>query len=539
MSSKTSIFRFPLRAAGWMLSASLLCGCSSPATVPLQPLPPTRTAQDPPEKGPIRGTKPALPAKLETAAADKAKPADTRGLMLRGGWYRIPLTAEESPTGIYEQAGYPRSGSGSNGRVAWNSGLDAAQPCYASTGVPNEPQAKQEKTAPQVINYHYRHAGLEQLMAQPASQRAELPGLLADSDHNVAVTAAVALARQGDAQAAPRLVSAVEDENLPLPARCAAAEALGQLGCPRSSEIEARRASEVMQNQILLALRAFIDRYGQFAPGASTGYQADLHAELLRALARHIDAADDPRFIAAVQVPSALVRIETLRAWAAGTRGSMPSEIVDLRSDDDPRVRAAAIKAVAARKPPGVRDFLISALHDADLAVRLAAIRGLGRLDDAQARTTLAEVLKDRSELIRAEAVVAISGYLRGWRIAGSGARRRRRCILARAAKSGRGLGRLWRQRRRGRRPAPAGRPQRRGRAASCSLPGRLAMGICRPRAPGCPGQGGRHRVASWLPSSLSRVGPPAADSPATHRRREGLRPSPSCGCGINTGSAK
>ncbi len=52
-----------------------------------------------------------------------------------------------------------------------------------------------------------------------------------------------------------------------------------------------------------------------------TGYQADLHAELLRALARHIDAGDDPGFIASAQVPSALVRIETLRAWAGGNRG--------------------------------------------------------------------------------------------------------------------------------------------------------------------------------------------------------------------------
>lgn len=124
-------------------------------------------------------------------------------------------------------------------------------------------------------------------------------------------------------------------------------------------------------------------------------------------MARHVDAADDPRFIAAVQVPSPTVRMETLRAWAAGTRGLLPTEIVDLRSDDNARVRAAAIKALTARKPPAARDFLTLALHDVDLPVRLAAIRGLGQLDDVQARATLADLLKDRSEAIRAEAVAA------------------------------------------------------------------------------------------------------------------------------------
>ena len=88
-------------------------------------------------------------------------------------------------------------------------------------------------------------------------------------------------------------------------------------------------------------------------PGASTGYQADLHAELLRALARHVDAGDDPRFIAAAEVPFVQVRIEALKAWAAGSRGAIPSQVVDLRSDDDPRVRAAAPDDIGRAEPPG------------------------------------------------------------------------------------------------------------------------------------------------------------------------------------------
>jgi HEAT repeat protein len=283
--------------------------------------------------------------------------------LLRGGWYRIPLSSEESAEGIYQEA------------------------------LSHEASPKQEKNSPPAIGFRYRHPGLEELMARPTDQRAGLPEMLNDRDRNVAATAAIALARHGDAKTAGRLIATIADDELPLAARCAAVEALGQL--PGDDQVE--------------TLRRLADRYGQFTPGVSTGYQADLHAELLRALARHVDAADDPRFIAAAQVPSALVRIETLRAWAAGTRGLIPAEIVDLRSDDDPRVRAAALTALAARKHPAACDFLTAAEHDVDLAVRLAAIRGLGQLDDAQARAVLSDLLKDRSELIRAGAVAAIA----------------------------------------------------------------------------------------------------------------------------------
>ncbi len=353
MSSKTSTFRFVLAVISG-LAAPLLCGCFLHTDVPLQPAAPSAT-RDSTDKGTAHAPMPLSPA---NNTAEGVQPAGTRGLMLHGGWYRIPLTAEESSAGIYDQA-----------------------------------LAKQEKPIAATAGFRYRHAGLERWMARPATERSGLPELLSDRDPNVAVTAAVALARQGDAQAAPRLIAAIEDETVPLPARCAAIEALGQLP----------------GNNQTAALQKLIDRHGQFRPGASTGYQADLHAELLRALARHVEAADDPRYVEAVQVPSAQVRIEVLRAWAAGTRGAMPAEVADLRSDESPQVRAAALAALAARNLPAARDYLTTALHDVDLSVRLAAVRGLGRLDDAQARATLAELLKDRSELIRAEAVMAIA----------------------------------------------------------------------------------------------------------------------------------
>jgi len=279
-------------------------------------------------------------------------------MLLRGGWYRVPLTAEESATGIY-----------------------------------NEAATKQGATASKTVNFRYRHPGLEQLTARPSAERTVLLELLADRDRSVAATAAVGLARQGNPQAAARLVAAIEDDDLSLTARCAAVEALAQL--PGDGQTA--------------TLEGLADRFGQFTPGASFGYQADLHAEILRALARHVDAADDPRFLVSAHVPSVQVRIETLRAWASGSHGMMPAEIADLRSDDDPRVRAVALVTLTARKHPSARDHLTSALHDVDLQVRLTAIHGLGQLDDAQARATLTDLLKDRSELIRAEAVAAIA----------------------------------------------------------------------------------------------------------------------------------
>jgi HEAT repeat protein len=85
----------------------------------------------------------------------------------------------------------------------------------------------------------------------------------------------------------------------------------------------------------------------------------------------------------------------------------VPQIVVDMRSDDDPRVRAEALAMLAARRYPDALDYLCAALHDVNLSVRLAAIRGLGELNDEKARAELAELLKDRAELVRAEAVSA------------------------------------------------------------------------------------------------------------------------------------
>jgi HEAT repeat protein len=147
------------------------------------------------------------------------------------------------------------------------------------------------------------------------------------------------------------------------------------------------------------------------APKEKTAKKRPDEAEALRELAQRVDAADDPRFREAAQSPSAEVRIEALRAWAASKKGPLPQIVVDMRSDDDPRVRAEALAMLAARKYPDALDYLCAALHDVNLPVRQAAVRALGELDDGKARAELAELLKDRAELIRAEAVVATAAH--------------------------------------------------------------------------------------------------------------------------------
>ena len=473
MSQGIASYRIAICAGGWALSALLLCGCNFFPANPFQLVKPVPAAHDSPQKGLTPDKGPVSPAKNETAASTTT-PVDARGLLLRGAWYRVPLIAEESVAGIY-------------------AGAVEKQP-QSDTGV---------------AGLHYRHAGLEQLMSAPPSWRADLPKLLTDGDRNVAVAAAIALARQGDARSAAPLIAAIEDEDLPLPARSAAAEALGLLpGGGHTTE-----------------LRRLIGRYGQFAPGASTGYQADLHAELLRALARHVDAGDDPRFLAAAQVPSTLVRIETLRAWAAGSRGSMPADVADLRNDDDPRVRAAALTALGRAKTsagprlpcggaarPGPRcppcghprpgtTRRCAGPHDPR---RLA--QGPGRLDSRPGR----------------------GGDCRP-RIAGRGARRGRRHVVAGAARRWR---RPW--------PSTPTAMERVPRGASWMTPAPTLSGRWFDRWP--PGRGKwparcfskrwartPSRSASWPPNSLPRVGPRAAASPTMGRPREGLRPSPRC----------
>lgn len=244
----------------------------------------------------------------------------------------------------------------------------------------------------------WRYPDLEDALADPGPQR-DLRATMAGPDRLAAANAAIALGRQGDASAEEPLVAAVRDRQLKLSSRCAAAEALG--GLPPGRPGQADGPGE--------PLRTLVDQYGQFGPEARARYAPELHAELLRSLARHEDPADDQRFLAALRSPSPEVQVAALRAWAAGRRGDLPTEAADLRTARDARVRAAALETLALRGHPQAQEWLAAALSDWEVPVRVAAIAGLGHLGDPKSREALERLAHDRAELIRAAAVTALA----------------------------------------------------------------------------------------------------------------------------------
>jgi HEAT repeat protein len=241
--------------------------------------------------------------------------------------------------------------------------------------------------------WHWRHPGVEELAARSGARQVDFHAYLGDKDAIVAANAAIALARGGDAAGATHLAEAVRTRTIKLPMRCAAIESLASLD----------------GEGITQTLSELLDEYGNSAGGNTSGYVTELHIELLRGLARHIDPAEDARLLAALRSASPEVRLAAVRAWGNGRHGTLPPEVVEMASDSDWRVRVAALEALSARQHPELLQHLTAALEDMDLQVRLAAIAALGRLDAGQAKATLAGLLKDRSESIRAEAVAALA----------------------------------------------------------------------------------------------------------------------------------
>jgi HEAT repeat protein len=241
--------------------------------------------------------------------------------------------------------------------------------------------------------FRWRYPELEDLLADPAAEPPDLRAALSDAHPTVAANAAIALARRGDGSGMDQLTAAIRNRQLKLSVRSAAAEALGRLGEPSP----------------LGPLRELIDQYGRFGPTSHARYLPEIHAELIRGLARHVDPADESRFTHALRSPSPEVQLEALAAWGAGQAAELPIEAADLRTAQDSRVRAAALRTLARRRHPQAEEWVAAGLSDCDVAVRLAAIAGLGELGGDRSRGLLKERLHDRAELIRAEAVAALA----------------------------------------------------------------------------------------------------------------------------------
>lgn len=262
--------------------------------------------------------------------------------------------------------------------------------------------------------YHWRYPDLQELLAEADLQRRLWRKALNDANLIVATNAAIGLARLGDGSGMEQLARAVhtpynaasdqpnpapgdETQVLKPPIRAAAAEALGALEEPSP----------------VLVLRDLVDRCQDRSVGeASVRSHLDvpgLQAELVRGLARHVDPADDSRFITALKSPDADVRVQAVNAWADGRKGTLPRQVADLRTDPDAQVRVAALNCLVRRRHPYVLDHLSAALDDYDLRVRIAAVSALGKLNGAEAQAQLKGLLKSQAELIRAAAISALA----------------------------------------------------------------------------------------------------------------------------------
>jgi HEAT repeat protein len=249
------------------------------------------------------------------------------------------------------------------------------------------------RTVDSGAEFRWHYPKLEDILARPSDRQPDFHALLNDADPIVAVNSALVLARTGDGAGRERLIDAARSPELPLPARCAAVEALANL----------------KESKAVDSLKDLLDQYGRFGKEVKAQYISELHAELIRGMAWHADVADNAAFIEALRSPAADVRLEALKAYAASPEKTLPIEAVDLRTDGDWRIRAAALEAIASRRHPQAADYLSSGLTDGDARVRQSAIAGLGILGTTEALATLQKLLKDPNDSVRAQAVSALA----------------------------------------------------------------------------------------------------------------------------------
>ena len=257
------------------------------------------------------------------------------------------------------------------GRDGWNAALAPQPPFPAAEG------------------FRWRHPDLESLLSLEGEERPDLAAALADDQPIVATNAAIGLSRRGDGRGRERLAKSAADTELRREMRCAAIEALGGL------EDQAATAE----------LRELLDRQSR-GPNGTADYSPDQHAELLYSLAPHVDAAAEPPFVEALKSPEVKVRLAAIRGMTLPGTEPLPAAAADLRSDQDHRVRAAALAAMVARRHASALEACRAALADYRLEVRLAAVEALGDLGGDEAKQALKRLEKE-PEVIRSATVSA------------------------------------------------------------------------------------------------------------------------------------
>ncbi|MBL8829648.1 MAG: HEAT repeat domain-containing protein [Planctomycetaceae bacterium] len=240
----------------------------------------------------------------------------------------------------------------------------------------------------------WRQEAVDAVWSTPHVDREALLAATSHSDAVIAANAAICLARLGDDRGRERLTQAVVDVQVPLELRRAAVDALGHLTAPDLADTLRRlvddNAGDVDANE----------RRGVYLP--------ELHAELLYALGRQIDAAGEARFAPRGPQLAPEVKLAALDAWSHGPVAEVPQTVADWRADVDPRVRTLAIQALAARRSSQALPAAQAGLNDTELEVRLTAIRALGQIGTREAHQLVTPLATHSGELIRAAAVESL-----------------------------------------------------------------------------------------------------------------------------------
>jgi HEAT repeat protein len=226
--------------------------------------------------------------------------------------------------------------------------------------------------------------------------RSDVAESMASPDPLTATNAAIVAAHWKTNSPGEHLAAAIGSDRLPLPVRCAAAEALGMVDEPTTAPM----------------LRALVDSMTRDEADKSPREMAhsvrqspDLHADLLRALSRHAKAGDEQWFNAGLNHSGWQVRLEAVAAWSALVDLSLPDQVVAMCDDRDPRVRAVALRTIAVRRDPRAVAALERGLDDEEFDVRVAAISGLSDIGTADAKALLGRLKDHGAEMQQAAAL--------------------------------------------------------------------------------------------------------------------------------------
>ena len=255
-----------------------------------------------------------------------------------------------------------------------------------------KPPRSYGKRAQTDMRWHHRR--LDPYL-HPSAPRSDLSTQLLSSSPVVATNAAIVTAHWATGQPTEHLAAAIRAAELPLSLRCASAEALGLVKHPSTAR----------------TLRELLREFAPPQPGQSPDEDEqvpreipDLHADLIRALARHAEPGDETWFNRALASSDWQVRLEGAAAWSALSDLSLPAQLIEGRADRDPRVRVTVVRTIAAHRDPRAVAYLQEALGDSDFDVRMAAMTALGEIGTVEAKALVGR-MKDRGMELQQAAV--------------------------------------------------------------------------------------------------------------------------------------